>query len=173
MQSLHEILDELGPRLYVMLTRLTLSEHTAEDLLQELFLKLNNSEDYVRAENPQAYIYRVAVNLAFDWRRSCLEELKVVNFQREPAIEMPSPLAKLIQAEDVKDVLEVVGRLSEPFREILVRRYIQQESYEDIASELNRPIHQIRALCCKGLNQARINLGLRNRFNSGRKREHE
>lgn len=156
-----------------MLTRLTLCEHTAEDLLQELFLKLDNSGEYMRAENPHAYIYRAAINLAFDWRRSFQEGIRVTSFQMEPAVETPSPLVKLVQAEEIREVLEAVGKLSEPFREILVRRYIQQESYEDIARELNKPSHQIRALCSKALNRARIRLDSRDRLKSERKLEYE
>jgi RNA polymerase sigma-70 factor (ECF subfamily) len=173
MQNLHEILDELGPKLYVMLARLTLNEHTAEDLLQDLFVKLGKSDQYMRAENPHAYIYRAAINLAFDWRRSSQHKAPMERFRNEPADETPSPLVELVHAEEIKEVLEVVGKLSEPFREILVRRYIQQESYEDIARELNKTPYQVRTLCSKALNHARISLESKERFTSGRKLEYE
>ena len=40
-------------------------------------------------------------------------------------------------------------------REVFVMRYIQQESYEQIAQELGKRPHQVRALCSKAMSQLR------------------
>ena len=66
--DLLRLLDAEGPRLHALLIRVTLREDVAEDLMQELFLKLNRSKAFDRAVDPVAYAGRTAVNLAFDWR---------------------------------------------------------------------------------------------------------
>ncbi len=42
-KELLELLDKSGANLYALLTRLTLREDIAEELMQELFIKLINS----------------------------------------------------------------------------------------------------------------------------------
>jgi len=69
-KELLELLDKSGADLYALLTRLTLREDVAEELMQELFIKLNNSRGIGKIANWNAYAHRAAINLAFDWRRS-------------------------------------------------------------------------------------------------------
>ncbi|MHC4757147.1 MAG: RNA polymerase sigma factor [Planctomycetota bacterium] len=69
-----ELLDESGPSLYALLTKLTLNQDAAEELMQELFIKLNNSKVFQKANNSDAYAHRAAINLALDWRR-CRKKL--------------------------------------------------------------------------------------------------
>jgi DNA-directed RNA polymerase specialized sigma24 family protein len=38
-------------------------------------------------------------------------------------------------------------------------RYIQQQSYDDIAEQMNKTPHHVRALCSKALNRLRSMLG--------------
>ncbi|MFC1781757.1 RNA polymerase sigma factor [Planctomycetota bacterium] len=68
-KELLDLLDSSGAWLYTLLTRLILREDAAEELMQELFIKLTNSRGFVKSENKGAYARRVAINLAFDWRR--------------------------------------------------------------------------------------------------------
>ncbi len=42
------LLDEQGPRLYALLVRITLREDVAEDLMQELFLRLSRRDALLR-----------------------------------------------------------------------------------------------------------------------------
>ena len=67
--NLLELLDRAGPSLHVLLTRLTLRQDVAEELMQELFIRLHNSRSFIRTAKPSAYAFRTAVNLAMDWRR--------------------------------------------------------------------------------------------------------
>src|SRR4051794_7288180 len=64
------ILDAHGPALHALLLRLTLRQDVADDLLQELFVKLAGSRSFRAAIDPVAYVKRAAVNLALDWRRA-------------------------------------------------------------------------------------------------------
>jgi len=67
LENLLAMLDRSGPHLHVLLTRLTLREDVAEELMQELFLKLSRSDGFRRAHDPVAYACRAATHLAFDW----------------------------------------------------------------------------------------------------------
>ena len=67
--ELLELLDRSGAGLHALLARLTLREDVAEELMQELFIKLHGAKDQGGIECWYAYARRTAINLAFDWRR--------------------------------------------------------------------------------------------------------
>ena len=147
-----ELLEARGAELHALLTRLTLRAGVAEDLLQELFLKLRNSTGFARAANQQAYAFRAAISVAFDWRR---RHRATESLMTEPAIGMPAPLDRLIEDENLELVLDAMERLSDLGRQVLVLRYLQQQDFEMIARQLGKTEHQARGLCSKALKQLR------------------
>jgi RNA polymerase sigma-70 factor (ECF subfamily) len=154
-----ELLDTSGATLYALLTRLTLREDVAEELMQDLFVKLSDTRGMDKIHNWGAYAHRAAINLAFDWRRKQKRSLLSLQNASEPASGNSSPLGELIHAEELQETLNAIGRLKKDPRQALVMRYIQQESYECIAEQLGKTPHQVRALCSKALNYLRHILG--------------
>ena len=158
-KQLLELLDRSGAKLHTLLTRLTLREDVAEELMQELFVKLSDVATSEKISNWDAYAYRAAVNLAFDWRRRNKQIFVSLEGVSEPVSDDCSPLAGLIRNEAVQEVLITISRLNSTAREAFVMRYIQQESYEFIAEQLDKTPHQVRALCSKVTNYLRDVLG--------------
>lgn len=164
LERLLEFLENSGPGLHAMLTRLILREDVAEDLMQELFIRLSKSKAFEKARNRGAYARRCAINLAFDWRQRSRPSHLPLAEVRDQASNDNSPLRRLIHREEMERILEGVSRLRGISRESFVMRYIQQDSYEQIGQELGRQPHQVRALCSKAMSQ------LRKMLNSGRSR---
>ena len=154
-KELFELLEKSGASLYALLTRLTLREDVAEELMQELFIKLSNSKGLHKIQNWPAYAHRSAVNLAFDWRRRQKRTCLSLDNVREAVANDNSPLSKLIHAEELHEILNAIGRLNKASRQALVMRYIQQQPYDDIAEQMGKTAHQVRALCYKALNRLR------------------
>jgi RNA polymerase sigma-70 factor (ECF subfamily) len=150
--GLLNILETHGAELHALFTRLTLRAGVAEDLLQELFLKLREAKGFAAAKNQRAYAFRTAIHLAFDWRRS---QRPTVPLRTEPADSAESPLAQLIDTEELEQILDAMQRLSELGRQVLVLRYLQHEEYLEIADQLGKSEHQIRGLCHKAIGQLR------------------
>ena len=63
-----ELLDALGPQVHRLLVRMTRSEDAAEDLLQDLFVKLL-TKPHMSVEDSRAYLRQSAIHAAIDWRR--------------------------------------------------------------------------------------------------------
>jgi RNA polymerase sigma-70 factor (ECF subfamily) len=158
-KELLELLDKSGADMYALLTRLTLREDVAEELMQELFIKLDNSRFAGGIANLKAYAHKSAINLAFDWRRRQKRTVPTAGQFDEPVSNDDSPLGKLIHTEEMQETLDAVGRLRKSSREVLVMRYLQQESYENIAEQLGKTSHQVRALCSRAIHQLRDVLG--------------
>ena len=157
--ELLELLDKSGANLYALLTRLTLREDVAEELMQELFIKLSNSKGLDKVANWGAYARRAAINLAFDWRRSRKRSPLRLDQVQEPASNDNSPLGKLIQTEELEEILNAIGQVNGASCEAFVMRYVQQQSTDDIAEQLGKTPHQVRALCYKVLSHLRDVLG--------------
>jgi RNA polymerase sigma-70 factor, ECF subfamily len=146
------ILDKHGAELYALLTRLTLRADVAGDLLQDLFVKLKDADGLRRANNPKAYVFRAAIHLAFDWRR---QRRLTEPLTGDVADAESSPLDRLIDSEEMEQIVEGMQQLSPLAREIMVLRYLQHEEYAGIADQVGKTEHQVRALCAKAIGQLR------------------
>jgi len=149
------LLDMSGTRLHRLLSRLTLREDVVGDLLQELFISLCNSKAFDKVEDPFAYAYRVAINLAFEWRRQ--QKTTCQPFQENclATENGSSALGKMIQAEELEQLLNATSKLTDLARDVVVMRYIEQNSFEEIAKRLGKKPQYMRALCSKAMAQLR------------------
>lgn len=155
--QLLELLDRSGAKLHALLTKLTLRQDIAEELMQELFIKLSTASDKI--SNLNAYAYRAAINLAFDYRRKNKQIPVPIEEIYEPAANDCPVLDRLVQNEQIQEVLCAIGQLNNAAREAFVMRYIQEESYEYISEQLGKEPHQVRALCSKAMGNLRDILG--------------
>jgi RNA polymerase sigma factor (sigma-70 family) len=149
-----QLLDKSGPSLHRLLGRLTRRQDVVGDLLQELFLKLWNSKTFDKARDPTAYAYRAAINLAFEWRRQQQTAFQPLE-QNCRATNDSSVLEKMIQTEELEQVLDATSRLNDLARDVVVMRYIEQHSYEKIAEWLGKKPQHIRSVCAKAMAQLR------------------
>lgn len=156
-ERLLKVLDEHGPRLHRLLVRLTLRADAAEDLLQDLFLKLRKSNGFGRAHDAAGYAVRAAVNLAFDWRRA-KQRRPELPLTSDPAAAPSDLLAGLTRRDDLEQLLVALAELPDGMRDCLVLRYLEQMEADDAAVVLGKTAHQVRALCAKGIAKLRQQL---------------
>ena len=158
-QERHEVvlqlLDRHGRSLHRLLARLTRCEQATADLMQDLFIRLSQADGAAYARNLYAYAWKSAVNLAFDWRRR--QRTNVCPLEEDEHFdESATPvLGRMIREEQIERVLEATSELDEPGRSVVIMRYIEQQSYEQIALQLGKNPNYLRALCSKALAQLR------------------
>jgi RNA polymerase sigma factor (sigma-70 family) len=146
---LTELLETHGRRLYVVLVRLTLCREVADELVQELFLRLSRSPGFETARDRPAYAFRAAINLAMEWRRCQRRSAPAEGDSSliRAASDAPSPLQRMVDNEQVEQLLDAIGELSDLSRESFVLRFIEQEPYQVIARKMGKTPQQIRGLC--------------------------
>jgi RNA polymerase sigma-70 factor (ECF subfamily) len=154
-----EVLQSDGPRLHALLTRLTLREHVAEDLMQELFLQLTSSKGFENAADSTGYAIRTATNLAFEWRRKQQRRRETQATEDDQASETQSPLSILEKKEQYEQILNALDHMSELTRQVVVLSRLEGHSYESVARQLGKTPHQVRALVSKAIGQLRKCLG--------------
>lgn len=157
-----DLLERHGRSLHRLLARFTRCEHATGDLMQELFLRLSQSEGTAKARDLYAYAWRTATNLAFEWRRRQRIKLNRLD-DKEPLDESRLPaLGRMIRDEQIERLLEATSRLDELARNVVIMRFIEQESYEQIAERLGKNPAHLRSLCSKSLARLRDILSERN-----------
>ena len=154
------LLETGGRQLYALLVRLTLRADVADDLLQELLVRLSRSDGFDRADDPLQYARRAAIHLAFDWHRRKKCSAMIDHFPEEPAAAAADCLNVLVAREEFERVLTGMKELSALSRTCLVLHYIEHLSHAEIAGQLGKTPHQIRGLCHKGIRQLQRLMGV-------------
>ena len=112
-------------RLVVQLYAVTGNLPDAEDAVQEAFARASVHWGRVRAyELPEAWVRRVALNVAFTGLRRARRVMEVLTRAAPP---LPGATLELVEA---------LGRLALPFRQVLVLHYLADLPVERVAGEL-------------------------------------
>lgn len=128
----------------------------AEDLTQEIFLKIFRSLDtFDRRANFQTWLVSVSRNLCIDHYRSVRKERQTINREVDasdltPASHEPGPMAALEQRDRVTLLRDALAGLPATLRTAVLMRDIQELSYQEIADALRLP---------EGTVKSRINRG--------------
>lgn len=154
-KKLIKTLENESASLHKLLLKLVLREDIAEDLFQELFLKILDRNFGFTIKNPKNYLKKVAINLALDWRKQ--EILKKTNLASIAKSETydDTPVSKIVQNEQIKQVLNGISMLKKSYREIIVLRYVEQLSYEQIAQRNGKTKRYWRGVCFKAMEKLR------------------
>jgi RNA polymerase sigma factor (sigma-70 family) len=148
-----DVLEASGEGLHRLLTQLTLRKDAAEELLQELFIRLSASPAFVRADDPTAYAFRSAANIAFEWRRKNRQTAQLDESLLPP--EAAGQMDMAIENESLAQVLDAIGHLNETMRFLVISHYIEQQSYDQIAAKTGKSPKYVRAMCSKAVTKIR------------------
>ena len=119
-------------------------ELDADDLLQELFLiALDKSAALTRAATPHAWLYGVAVKLAFSRRRTARLRRFFGLREAEHTAVVDSPARTLEQRDAQQRVSRALDSLTAAKREVFVLFELQGLPGEDIAAALNIPLKTV------------------------------
>ena len=120
------IYTQLKAPVYTVLVRLTGDRALAEDLLQEVFLKLYRQPP--RAEKPRAYVFRMARNLAIDALR-----------QRQPT-ESLEELSVQTDSDLKLDLEQAISRLTVEERQLVALHLSAGLTFREVAAIVERPL---------------------------------
>ncbi len=165
------IIDLYAHRLYGYLYRLTGARDDAEDLLQEVFLRVVRTiGTYQHDGRFEGWLFRIATNLARDRvrrverapRSVSLEAAgdaaglgERVNRQHVARLTAPDDGDALVRREDVDAMQAALARLPVAEREVVMLRHFSQLSFAEIAEAMGTPLGTALARCHRGLRKLR------------------
>lgn len=136
-----ELVKRYQEKLFLYVRRISSgSAEDCEDLLQEIFIKTwKNLNSYNDSFAFSTWIYRIAHNAVIsDFRK---KKLATVELHEE----LPSEFLETFQTDldekySKKQIAIVLQKLNLEQREMLVLRFLEEKSYEEISDILKRPI---------------------------------
>jgi len=143
--AFRELVERYTPRLRYFLQKLAPESMLVDDMLQDVWLNVFRS--ITRLKNVitfPAWIYRIArMRVAVEFRRRHLELQTVDDYPMEaiPDSRLISDFL-LVDAERIHLALD---RLPAAQREVLILRFLEDMSYEDIASIVESPVGTVRS----------------------------
>ena len=128
----------------------------AEDLTQEIFLKIFKSLDtFDRRANFSTWLVSVSRNLCIDHYRSVRKERATIDravdaSELAPASNDPGPMAALEQRDRLTLLRDALAALPDPLRQAVLMRDIHELSYQEIADRLGLPEGTIKSRINRG-----------------------
>ncbi len=148
--AFRELFESHKDKVYSIALRYSGDRAAAMDICQDTFLKLMDRIGQFRGDSSfDSWLYRLVVNSCLDYRRRQKRWMPMVEefFDSFRSAE-PTPLQELMEDERSQQVQDVVARLTPEHRTIVVLRYTEGLSYEEIAEILN---------CSRGTVASRLN----------------
>ncbi len=136
--AFHDIFETHRDRVYSIALRYSGDESAAMDIAQDTFLKLFAAIPGFRGEAAlQTWIYRMAVNCCFDHRRRTRRWVPLPEGLLLTLRASADALADLLRSEARTSLRSAIEMLSPAMRMVIVLRYTEGLSYEEIAEALN------------------------------------
>jgi RNA polymerase sigma-70 factor (ECF subfamily) len=146
--------------------RLVRDVPVAEELAQEVFLRVYRSHDYQPTAKFRSWIFRIATNLSLNWLRDHRHEAAHQRLDHPPAAgRLREPRARMLNIEEylVKDsrlaeVRAAIALLPPNHRAAVLMHKYQELDYSEMAQALNCSIPAVKSLLFRAYENLRKRL---------------
>jgi RNA polymerase sigma-70 factor (ECF subfamily) len=153
-----ELLALYGDRVYNLALHFAGSVENAEDLTQEVFLRLYQNLRLYRGDVPLAgWALRLSRNVCIDCYRRCRRERRAVALSEELLARLPAdddPQADAHKRQQLRTVYRSLEEMPEDLAEVVLLRDLQGWSLEETAAALAVPVGTVKSR----LHRARLEL---------------
>ena len=158
-ELLDRLIDTYQHRLMRYLIFLTNKREVAEDLFQEVWIRvLRRGSQYNGKARFDTWIFTIARNLVIDLSRkrtmASLDEMQEGGEDERPfeiAEDTPSPLEQFEVRENAQEIATVLLTLEPSYREVLTLRFHEEMSLEEIAAVTRAPLSTVKSRLYRGL----------------------
>ncbi|MCP3960954.1 MAG: RNA polymerase sigma factor [bacterium] len=149
-----EIIERYGERIFNLAYKFSGNQPEAEDLTQDIFLKLYRNLDRYRGDVPlMAWALRLSRNLCIDHYRHHRTRRSAETVSEEVLEHLPSgddPQRHSQRRERRRLVHQVLAEMSENLASVLMLRDLQGLTYEEIAGFFEVPVGTIKSRLNRG-----------------------
>ena len=144
-QALDELVAAMGPRLKGYFLRQGAQEPTAEDLTQNVFVRvLQGAEHYRPSGRLEPYLLRIARNLWIDHRRR-RRPATWREDRPEPADPQPGPPERAAESDRAERLRAALAACEPATRELLELAVLQRLPYREVGDMLNIPVGTVKS----------------------------
>lgn len=148
--AFRRIVEHYERAVFAVAYRMTCDAAQAEDLAQEVFLRVWRKFDTFRPSEPlRPWLLRLATNVCINALKK--RRLPVVSMQAEEDGETREPAARGPEAGEIAERRELAERLEravaelpDEYRLVITLRHVEEMSYDQIAQALGKPLGTVK-----------------------------
>lgn len=160
-QLIAEAYERYRSSVFFFLLRRIGCREEAEDLTQDLFLRLMDYRSLLRPETLHSFVYTIARHLLADYWRRHYHQQEYTSYIYDTCSEATDEVQSTIVARDLAArELDVVNRLSERRRQVYALSRFDHLDVADIATRLNLSLRTVENHLYAGRKQVRQSLQL-------------
>lgn len=165
-KAFRQLMTRYLPLVYNFIYRMTANHELSEEMTQEAFVKAyHNLKSFDRNRPFKPWLLRIASNTTVTALRkqsrvvslnALMEDAAFNEADYQERLDLPAAEDTLVRLErklSSEEVMKVLGTLDEKYRQVLILRYTQDLSYEEIAESLNIPLNTVRTWIKRGLDK--------------------
>src|SRR5262245_38575010 len=155
--AFQELVDRYKDLVFGLIARTVQDRSRAEDLAQDVFLRVHRGLPYFRGEaRLSTWIYRIVVNACLQERAPATVSLDAMTNDGARTHVMPSALDRQFSDLELRDRLEkAIARLPPNYRLLVAAHYLQGVQYEDLAEAMDLPLGTVKTQLHRAKQQLR------------------
>ena len=126
-----------------------------EDLAQEVYVRLLRVEQLEHIKEPQAYLYRVASNVAAEWRMRAVHAKPHSDAELDSLVSTATPESLLDDAQFAAQLDSALQTMTPMVRAVVYLKLREDMSHEEIANHLGITQRMVRRMLTTGYAQLR------------------
>ncbi|WP_158827568.1 RNA polymerase sigma-70 factor [Mucilaginibacter lacusdianchii] len=141
-----KVFEDYKRRVYAQVYAIAKSQYAAEEVTQEIFIKLWMNQDTLKSiNNLDGYIYTMVRNYSLNYLRKAASDSRLVDELLRVAVTNDNNTESRIQVAECKNLIsKAVSQLS-PQRQIVYRMSKEEGlNYDEIAGHLNLSKHTVK-----------------------------
>lgn len=148
---LEAMVARYGEAIYRLALRYTGDSFTAEDIVQETFLRAHaNRQSYDCSRPAGPWLFRIALNICRNRKRVHREIPVEERFTAAKADPSPGPENICLQREREQELTEALRTLPSLYREVLILKHVNELSYAEIGAVLGLNLSLVKNRLYRG-----------------------
>lgn len=145
------IISRYQGKIFAYIKRLINHPDDATDITQDVFMKAYRHLNTVDTSRKfSSWLYRIAHNESVNWlKKKTRAKVESLDAHMENGGQFASKVdlaETYAREEEQKSVREAIDSLPDKYREVMERRYLKQQSYQEISAALGKPINTVGTL---------------------------
>ena len=157
--AFQELVDTYKGLVFALIARTVQDRSRAEDLAQDVFLRIHRGLPYFRGEaRLSTWIYRIVANVCLQdhAKPAAVDSAVSIDEQQARGREMPSAPDRRFGDLELRDRLEkAIARLPANYRLVVAAHYLDGMRYEDLAEALQLPLGTVKTQLHRAKQQLR------------------